>query len=721
MPSAKAKQRSKAKKTSSARPDERTLEKSVTGFTSLVNDIEGAEGWYPIVYALCNTLSIPDLSSRNGLKKIHGSFSEISSKLEDIFAYFCERDFVAQAVIAIYTRMCADAILRDRLIKETDLLSKVFALLKRPACCHVALQALCAITHHGGQGVRLQVAEKTPALLQVLEDRQDDDEAAELTLSVLAHSSTAVLSDDTTLDQKLFRTLEVPRLIRLAVSEVRKQTSSAPLISHALPLLTVAANHGRKELKDNPSATNLLVAFMRAPDVTTRTDAILGIMRLHMADSDNDELKLDPMRLLDKLRSPWPPHLDKAFMSYGPTRIDLYNIMQSAGIFQKAVIKVAGDRDFYTMGRTIGPLIMRTEFSVLNGSFQSEDGKTVDDLPFTYWLETLPLCAEALRARGKEADQELACTIELKHIVATRKLGRPENMMKITSSIARFPQNGYFRLVLSFGLGDREGLRAAKKGLKCPGLTDYVRSALLYRSASIAATIGLETVQKAGSSDSLRGEGLALLKTAWEDAKMFLETASPDDRYMASMVDWYIILTFALHGAETSVNLKKHQNALDRLKIADEISKHIGRPIQNTQARLSRVMLTERLPSAAKEWDATIARYGKLSNAVGEKLSSKEAEEDLATWLDKFEEADVDHDHEHHHRDRGRTHPKISPNAVELYRCAWCRNPSAVLKKCSSCEKTRYCDSFCQKEHWKEHRKNCKRDEKESTDKDDPA
>ncbi|KLO05731.1 hypothetical protein SCHPADRAFT_714784 [Schizopora paradoxa] len=53
------------------------------------------------------------------------------------------------------------------------------------------------------------------------------------------------------------------------------------------------------------------------------------------------------------------------------------------------------------------------------------------------------------------------------------------------------------------------------------------------------------------------------------------------------------------------------------------------------------------------------------------------------------------------------THSSLHFNNVPLYQCSWCESTSAVLRKCSRCEKARYCDAACQKNHWTVHRQTC--------------
>lgn len=70
----------------------------------------------------------------------------------------------------------------------------------------------------------------------------------------------------------------------------------------------------------------------------------------------------------------------------------------------------------------------------------------------------------------------------------------------------------------------------------------------------------------------------------------------------------------------------------------------------------------------------------------------------------------------------------VDGETLSLYRCAWCGNPSASLRKCmhcrytlitcgfltvynagSGCGKVRYCDTNCQKMGWNSHKKACKK------------
>lgn len=105
-----------------------------------------------------------------------------------------------------------------------------------------------------------------------------------------------------------------------------------------------------------------------------------------------------------------------------------------------------------------------------------------------------------------------------------------------------------------------------------------------------------------------------------------------------------------------------------------------------TQIRLAQETAIRLYPKAINEWADVITRFDTLGMANDEPVvSASQAEDDLAAWL---EDAHVDNDDEEP-RPKHCSHPKLNASHVELYQCSWCKNPSAVLRKCSGCAKTR--------------------------------
>lgn len=128
------------------------------------------------------------------------------------------------------------------------------------------------------------------------------------------------------------------------------------------------------------------------------------------------------------------------------------------------------------------------------------------------------------------------------------------------------------------------------------------------------------------------------------------------------------------------------QVALKKLGHADEISVLVGITPPKTQLRLAQQNIVKRYPTAGKEWKDLVARFDEEAMDEGA-ISLETAEDDLAAWLDEIH---LDPEEEDDSYPKRCSHPRVSPNNVALYRCSWCGNPSAALRKCSGCEKARY-------------------------------
>lgn len=120
--------------------------------------------------------------------------------------------------------------------------------------------------------------------------------------------------------------------------------------------------------------------------------------------------------------------------------------------------------------------------------------------------------------------------------------------------------------------------------------------------------------------------------------------------------------------------------------MAKEFNKFFGTRESNTNLKLTRELIVSRYKEAWMEWGAFITRFDSMhSSGSAQEQGEIKAEDNLSTWLEGLHVEGDNNDNGHHC-----THPKISPNSVGLYQCSYCNNPSAVLRKCAGCGKTRY-------------------------------
>lgn len=61
------------------------------------------------------------MSTRQGLKKIHTNFDKIYSKLDTEYQRHLNNEKIRGGIVAIYAKMCVDAVLRNKLFKRGTL------------------------------------------------------------------------------------------------------------------------------------------------------------------------------------------------------------------------------------------------------------------------------------------------------------------------------------------------------------------------------------------------------------------------------------------------------------------------------------------------------------------------------------------------------------------------------------------------------------------------
>ena len=122
------------------------------------------------------------------------------------------------------------------------------------------------------------------------------------------------------------------------------------------------------------------------------------------------------------------------------------------------------------------------------------------------------------------------------------------------------------------------------------------------------------------------------------------------------------------------------------LKNSDDLAKILGRSNAKTQLRKAHDLVITQMATAGREWDGIISQFQfPESRKLDGEIVSQKAEDDLAAWLDGTHLSDDEDTHPDEHM----THRKVKASDIAFYRCSWCSNPSAALRKCSVCENAR--------------------------------
>ncbi|KAI0262815.1 hypothetical protein BC834DRAFT_890419 [Gloeopeniophorella convolvens] len=720
-------------------PSDRT-----SGFAPTQADLENifhAEGWAASVHALCRDFRIPDVSTRSGLKKAHKDFEEINAKLLVIWDY-CKnsiprnpvsdlfRDRVTATVVALYTKMSVDIILRNRIFCETAFLSMALSLLDAPSASHLVLQSLVTVTHHAPESFRIFIAKRSvPAILSHLDANPNDLVAAELAAIVLTHCITSAIGAKEVPEPMLLQLLDIPHVVRTLLAFMRKPGATSLFWEHTITLFCSVALHCASTLRDQPSAVNLLVALARSPDLRARAVGVLGVLRLHVMDSEDPPWQFEMLKIARAMEGPWPAHLDAVGATYGPERLEVWRIIQATYAFEREMLRVTETRDIATLGVHLAELTLSTEFAFPQGGFETEDpktGKRVSSslgLPWTRFHGAPPHCAAALRARGEPGDADRADILDIKSLLTQYRTKEAQALAR--TAIARSPHVPFFHHALTLDVHYATGVRAAQQGLHCggagPGSPGHIRHSLLYYSAKHGSELALMRLHMWLIEGKQLEEGFAAALCAFESADAFVHEAPPDTQTMTSMIGTYTLMMMLVRGHELRDDLPELREANKRFEIADDFARFLGYSIRHTQIRAARSTVLDRMSAAQQEWGALVRT---MADGAPKAVPTPDAEEEaLAAWLERMVTEDVDDagapgSREEEGSTHMQVHPRVTVNNVELYRCSWCGTPSAVLRRCGGCQKARYCGAGCQKLHWTGgHRKLCVRGEKEAESK----
>ncbi|KAH9477955.1 hypothetical protein JR316_0010188 [Psilocybe cubensis] len=678
--------------------------------------IDNAEGWSAVVNLLCDVFKLPDLTSRKGLKQVHAKFDPLFAKIEHAYKSNPQNYKLRGGIIGIFSKMCVDSMLRDRLF-EKGVLGMITPLLEIDDTRHLALHCLSIITHHSGSKARVEIAKNANVLARLIQDLPEDEKVAELAVSTLAHALAAVtggLPEPT--DPVVFKSIDMVEVLKSTLEAVKRPHSDPQvLMDHAIKVVCMSSPHAVDAFKAYPPAIDFMVAGLRSNDWVTRSICLGGVLRLHQFEAEENPPIFDRKKLLSGEYGRLPDHLVALEMEYGHERCDMYLMAKALAETASILIPCVATGDFYTLGLKQAELMLQTDFILVPGIFEIRDpvtGSSMNEnagVSFPLWAASLSNYSSAIRRSGKPNEADFADILDLKKLIVTSCI--PDAVALAHKCIERNPQQAFFYYVISLGDDHVQALRAAKKGLKCKLLTPFLKWQLMLQAVILAANMGVSIIQSMPDSRDKRWqEGIAFLSSAYDDAKLFMEGAPPDNHYMDVVACWYILLHMILL-KDLSSDLHEIKRNLERLHAADEFNIFMGIPPPKTDLRLAQQTAVEHYPAAIKEFSRVfqVLYQAKIGEGHVVRLDRGKLEDDLTAWFNDMKFDDGTMMHVGAGCSGGSGQVKVTFDQVTLYRCSWCSNTSAILSKCGGCSEARYCDRACQKLHWEEHKKTCKR------------
>ncbi|KAJ3832355.1 hypothetical protein F5878DRAFT_666647 [Lentinula raphanica] len=644
-----------------------------------------------IVEIIHTQLQIPDLSTKAGLKRVYFKFDHIASRLDAAFTRYEHNDKIVSGVVAIYTELCVDSILRARLFEDPG---------EDAECRRIALHVLTSAAHHGGSSsLREDVARNASVLVQTLKDHSDEQLTAESIIDILSNAVCTAVDGEYRWHgpqmPELQSSLDMKTMLELTLHHMRQSYASKSSIQYGLDLILASAMYSSNIFRSVPDLDMFLVAGLKSKTWDIRGICFGAILRSHIVTSVHRIPSLGLQLLSPEFFVRWPPHLFQILEQYGLSRCFVVQLHHVSTTYLAVFDSWEKNRDHYALGAGLADLTLMTEYCLpARPSFPVE--------------EIIPRCLQELRARGTSADMDRADVLEMKLLNTLRDWDRSKS--KAQQFLARNPDSAYIyhALALVPTGSDESALDAAKKGLKCTGLKDnnpHLYFQLLRRAVELAADLGicyLHKERQRAQGKMMWEEAIAFLMSALEDSRTFVNEAPPDHPCMTVILHWNIILEITMQGPKA--DLKIIEAAMKKLKISEEIAHALQLQIHPTHTRQAAQLIMNLFVRADKEWGRDIkSMNARLDDQIPPPDSFKAARDDLSARLSDMSLETLS-------CSNSVPEPKLETHMDDFRfkRCSWCLNASVVLKKCAGCESTRYCDNLCQREHWPEHKKDCK-------------
>ncbi|EIM80275.1 uncharacterized protein STEHIDRAFT_125869, partial [Stereum hirsutum FP-91666 SS1] len=159
--------------------------------------------WSDMTYYMCQSMGIPDLDTKAGLKNVHYNFAHYARQLDNFFTHIQARDKKPHQVrgpalvVVTYSKMCADNVLLKRVLLETNFVKMVETLLFDPHCQLIVAGLLWRISCNCSFDMREELAVRTSKILMdVIERFPSDVKLSKLAVATLTETCLTLTHHD---------------------------------------------------------------------------------------------------------------------------------------------------------------------------------------------------------------------------------------------------------------------------------------------------------------------------------------------------------------------------------------------------------------------------------------------------------------------------------------------------------------------------------------------
>lgn len=424
----------------------------------------------------------------------------------------------------------------------------VESLALEPTCTYIVAGLIFRVFCRCDQSMREELAIRiSTVLMDIIDQFSDDPNLPRLAAAILFSSVTNVVQRSEEWNPS---PIDVPRLVHTALSVAHK----SGIMGIVAPFLANCALDCHKLYLANPKAIDILVALVRSPHFPTRMQNCRGLQGMYFPDEEPEDLgPFDSNRMLKMFQNPLSPELQREMDIFGGLhKSQAFAVTVSVAKCCSAMDKVFRDRDFYAHGKALVPLTLEVEYFLCHGGWDASDISQTG-FPCRTFRDTLFHASKVIRERSTPGNGEewMADVLEVKYLLANSRY--KEAATQSLRCIESYPNVAFFYYVACKEESDVDkAIRLAKKGLRCPNLTPYVRLNLLYNAANSAFFRADLKLKDEGGGATLEAYDYAM--SALEDAREYIRLSPPDARNLRRTIYIYILALFVLRGNELTLN-----------------------------------------------------------------------------------------------------------------------------------------------------------------------
>ncbi|TFK93205.1 hypothetical protein K466DRAFT_145209 [Polyporus arcularius HHB13444] len=341
------------------------------------------------------------------------------------------------------------------------------------------------------------------------------------------------------------------------------------------------------------------------------------------------------------------------------------------------------------------------------------------------WPELLRTAAATLRADPSLLDK--ADVLDLEYITRADPWGAAAS--RAEQVLARNPAHAYAHAVFCGHASDYEAaLQIARRALELDDLTPYLKRQFLYQAAELSCKKAFAILLNMNPFDSDKTRiGRHEMNLGLQYTYDYIKAAPGDCRDLPNVLDLCINMSIILGGPELGDDIGDIRTLTNALETSIRLLQASGYPNWDNRIRTDHRLYTRHFPQGFKKWKRVLTEFDRQDHAIRATMNFPPTRDCTCRSAPQDPGSSCTHRATEVGADWWKQSPttiysllrgplrcccnrprvQFGPDLVLLYRCTWCADATALVRKCTGCENAWYCNPTCQRADWPEHKGKC--------------